>query len=214
MNSQPAPLEQPESEGGLPASDRRRIIAEEEFRKATARRLDREMESSAHRWGRVLNTPAMLWLLSTGVVGLGTWLYQRHQETRQREADEQRLIARTTDELLYRLAACDRIRANSSRDDGETLLSAMIGLRPLHEEFKNRNLADLYYQFCSLTGPCRLAPDSVARIAEDIRRSTWPVIVGQPIDRPLKDRTILPKLGASCSRLQPVRQAAPAPPGS
>jgi hypothetical protein len=210
MSSHPNASDQPGGESALPTSDRRRVIAEEEFRKATAKRLEREMESSEHRWGRVLNTPAMLWLLSTGVVGLGTWLYQRHTETRQREADEQRLTARTTDEVLYRLAACDRVRANSNRDDVETLLSAMIGLRPLHEEFKGRNLADLYYQFCSLTGPCRFAPDSLARIAEDIRRTTWPVIVGQPINRPLKDRAILPKLQESCSRLAPIRREVPA----
>lgn len=90
----------------------------------------------------------------------------------------------------------------------------MIGLRPLHDEFKGRNLADLYYQYCSLNGRCNFAPDSLSRIAEDIRRTTWPVIVGQPIDRPLKDRTILPKLEASCARLESVRKAAPAMLGS
>jgi hypothetical protein len=189
----------------LPSAERRRIIAEEEFRKATAKRLDREMESSSHRLGRVLNTPAMIWLLSTVVVGLATWLYQRHAEAQQRAVEQHRIAVRTTDELLYRLAACDRVRANSTRDDVESLLSSVIGLRPLHEEFKGRNLADVYYQYCSLRGPCNLGPDSLSGIAEDIRRTTWPVIVGQPIDRPLKDREILPKLEASCVRLGPVR---------
>ena len=203
------PSDQSATEGALPTAERRRIIAEEEFRKATAKRLDRELESRSQRLGRALNTPAMLWLLSTVVVGLGTWLYQRHTDARQHEAEQRQLTARTTDEVLYRLAACDRVRANSNRDDVETLLSAMIGLRPLHEEFKNRNLADLYYQFCSLSGPCRFAPDSLARVAEDIRRTTWPVIVGQPINQPLKDRAILPKLEASCSRLAPIRRGAP-----
>ncbi|HEY3013021.1 MAG TPA: hypothetical protein VGJ36_09760 [Gemmatimonadales bacterium] len=199
-----------ESEAILSSTDRRRIIAEEEFRKATAKRLDREMESPGRRLGRTLNTPAMLWLLSTVVVGLGTWLYQRHAEAQQRADEQHKIAVRTTDELLYRLAACDRVRPNSTRDDIESLLSSVIGLRPLHEEFKGRNLADVYYQFCSLDGHCRLAPDSLSAIAEDIRRTTWPVIVGQPIDRPLKDRTILPKLEAFCSRLSPIRGTAPA----
>jgi hypothetical protein len=184
------------------------VIAEEEFRKATAKRLDREMESSSHRLGRMLNTPAMIWLLSTVVVGLGSWLYQRHTEARQRAAEQHKIAVRTTDEVLYRLAACDRVRATSTRDDVESLLSSVIGLRPLHEEFKGRNLADVYYQYCSLHGNCKFAPDSLSGIAEDIRRTTWPVIVGQPIDRPLKDRTILPNLTASCARLAPVRSAA------
>ena len=165
------------------------------------------MESSSHRLGRVLNTPVMIWLLSTVVVGLASWLYQRHSEAQQRDAEQHKIAVRTTDELLYRLAACDRVRANSTRDDVETLLSSVIGLRPLHEEFKGRNLADVYYQYCSLDGRCDVAPDSLAGIAEDIRRTTWPVIVGQPIDRPLKDRSILPKLKASCAGLGPVRSA-------
>jgi hypothetical protein len=190
-----------------PSADRRRIIAEEEFRKATAKRLEGEMESSSHRLGRVLNTPVMIWLLSTVVVGLASWLYQRHSEAQQRSAEQHKISVRTTDELLYRLAGCDRVRANSTRDDVETLLSAVIGLRPLHEEFKGRNLADVYYQYCSLKGRCEMAPDSLAGIAEDIRRTTWPVIVGQPIDRPLKDRSILPNLEESCAHLGPVRSA-------
>jgi hypothetical protein len=196
-----------QSETILPSAERRRIIAEEEFRKATAKRLDREMESSTHRLGRVLNTPAMIWLLSTVVVGLATWLYQRHLDAQQRAAEQHTLAVRTTDELLYRLAACDRIGASSTRDDVESLLSSVIGLRPLHEEFKSRNLADVYYQFCSLTGPCQFDPDSLVPITEDIRQTTWPVIVGQPIHQPLRDRTVLPKLETSCTRVAPIRPA-------
>jgi len=203
-----------QNETNLPSADRQRVIAEEEFRKATAKRLDREMESARDRWLRALSTPVVIWLLSTVVVGLATWLYQRHTEAQKHEAEQRQLTARTAEELTYRLAACDRVRANSSRDDVETLLSAMIGLRPLHDEFKGRNLADVYYQFCSLEGHCTFAPDSLSIIAEDIRRTTWPVIVGQPINRPLKDRTILPKLEVSCARLKPVRKAAPAMLGS
>jgi hypothetical protein len=191
----------------LPSAERRRIVAEEEFRKATAKRLDREMESSSHRLGRVLNTPVMIWLLSTVVVGLATWLYQRHADAQKRAAEQHTIAVRTTDELLYRLAACDRVGANSTRDDIESLLNSVIALRPLHEEFKGRNLADVYYQFCSLTGPCEFDPDSLVGIAENIRQTTWPVIVGQPIHQPLKDRTILRKLEASCAQLVPIRGA-------
>jgi len=203
-----------EDEATLPSVERRRIIIEEEFRKATAKRLDRQMDSSSHRVGRMLNTPVMIWLLSTVVVGLASWLYQRHVTAQQVEAEQRKLTVRTTDELLYRLAACDRIRQTSTRNDVENLLSSILGLRPLHEEFKGRNLADVYYQFCSLNGHCTFGPDSLSIIGEDIRQTTWPVIVGQPIDRPLKDRAILPELETFCSRLEPGRKAVRAALGS
>lgn len=124
------------TQGPLPSAERRRIIAEEEFRKATAKRLDREMESSGHRLGRLLNTPAMLWLLSTGVVGLGTWLYQRHQETRQREADQRLLTARTTDEVLYRLGACDDGTHESLRSP-----AALVGDNPYAATLRFRHVS-------------------------------------------------------------------------
>jgi len=191
----------------FPSSDQRRIIAEEEFRKATAKRLEQEMEASKDRWGRRLNSPVGIWFLSSVIVGIASALYQQWTARREDEAQQRPIIVSTTNELLSRLGACNRIRLTSDRNDVENLLSSVIGLRPLNKEFKDRNLADVYYQFCALHGKCEFDPDSLVDVAEDIRRTTWPVIVGQPINQPLKDRSVLPKLEASCARLIPVRRA-------
>lgn len=188
--------------------ERRRIIAEEEFRKAVARRFAHAAESPRERWARLLNAPAFIWLLSTVVVGLATWGYQQRTEQRQREAERRQLEVRTTDEFLYRLSACDRVDSTSNRDDVENLLSSVIGLRPLYTEFANRNLGDVYYQFCGVTSNCRFPPDSFLSVVSEIRRTTWPEIVGQPIRRRLQDPSMLPRLSAWCGQLAPVRRAA------
>jgi hypothetical protein len=190
----------------LPSSDRSRIIAEEEFRKVTAKRLELEMETASGKWGRILNTPLMIWLLSTVVVSGATCAYQQRAERRRHETEQRELATRTRNELGFRLSACDQINSKSERNDVETILSSAIGMRPLYEEFKNRNLANVYYLYCSLGTKCQVTPSELATVAEDIRRTTWSEIVIKK-RQTLRDRSLLPKLERACSRLEPVRQA-------
>jgi cell division protein FtsL len=211
MTHQPAGSDQ--TGAAMPTPDRSRVIAEEEFRKATAKRLEREMETVSGKWGRILNSPLMIWLLSTVVVSLATWAYQQHAERRRHETEQRELITRTRNELQYRLSACDQINSKSQRNDVENILSSAIGMRPLYEEFRNRNLANVYYLFCSLGTKCQLTPSALAPVAEDIRRTTWSEIVIEK-RQTLQDRSMLPKLERACSRLEPVRRATGASPGS
>ena len=116
------------------------------------------------------------------------------------EAREQRatLRARSTNELLFRLSACDRIDSTSNRNDVENLLNAMVlAYRSLYQAEEH---------------PVRIATlrraDTVLAAAAEVRRATWSEIVGQPINHALKDRGMLPGLRERCSQLQPIRAEA------
>jgi hypothetical protein len=190
----------------LPSDDRRRVIAEEEFRKRVAQQIDRQLTPPGARLLRLLNAPVTIWALSTIVVGLATWAYQQYTEGR--EAREQRatLRSRSTNELLFRLSACDRIDSTSNRNDVENILNAMVlAYRSLYQDYKGRSLPDLYLEYCSLGGRCSVPTDTVLAAAAEVRRATWSEIVGQPINHPLRDRSMLPGLRERCSQLQPIR---------
>lgn len=193
----------------LPSDERRRIIAEEEFRKRVAQQIDQELTPAGARALRVLNTPVVIWALSTLVVGLATWAYQRYTETRRAEEQRSALQTQSTNELLFRLSACDRIDTASTRNDVENLLSAVVlGLRPLYKQYQGRNLPDLYLEYRELGGQSSVPPDTVLSVANAVRTATWSLIVGRPIDQPLSDRSVLPGLRERCGQLQPIREDA------
>jgi hypothetical protein len=183
--------------------DRQRIIAEEEFRKRVAQQLDREFTSRRQRALRTMNTPLVLWALTTGLVGAITWGYQELASRQRAKEERTALRERNSTELLYRFGACDWIDSSSTRDDVENLLSSVIGLRPLHPQYQGRNLPALYLEFCFLGGNCSLPVDSVQVAGAAIRRLTWPEIVGKPI-RPLQNRAMLPELRRRCDQLRPI----------
>jgi len=205
MGTRSEPEHEPEElESALPPAERRRIIAEEEFRRRIGVRIERDLSSKRERVLRVLNAPVTIWLLSSVVVGLATWSYQRWSERSQEKQERVALQARSTTELLSRLSACDWIDTSSTRDDVENLLSAVIGLRPLFSEYEKRNLPDVYLEFCSLTGQCPISRESLLTISAGIRRIIWPEIVGQR-PRPLSNRGILTTLQNRCRQLAPLR---------
>jgi hypothetical protein len=192
----------------LPTDERRRIIAEEEFRKRVAQKIDQELTPAGTRALRVLNTPVAIWALSTIVVGLATWGYQRYTENRSAERHRTELQVQSRNELLFRLSACDRIDTTSTRDDVENLLSAVIGLRPLYKQYQGRNLPDVYLEYRELGGQSAVPPDTVVSAANAVRRATWSLIVGRPIQQPLSDHSVLPGLHERCAQLQPIREDA------
>lgn len=150
--------DKPDNEAIPPSTERRRVIAEEEFRKATAMRLAWEMGSGSRgqRLVQFFNTSLGIWVLSTLIVGAISAGWQHYTGILQQKAQQRPVIVSTANELLWRLAACDRVRPTSGRDAVETLLNSIIGLRPLNQEFKGRNLADVYYHFAHSLDAVRL----------------------------------------------------------
>jgi len=197
----PDPLDQV-----LPAEDRRRIIAEEEYRKRVGGDIDHRLTPRGARILRVLNAPVTIWALSTVVVGLATRWYQHRTEERHAREERAAVRAHSTNELLFRMSACDRIDSASNRDDVENLLNAMVlAYRALYQEYRGRSVPELYLEFCSLGGRCTLSSDTVIAAVADIRRATWPEIVGQPVRHALRDRGMLPGLHERCAQLQPIK---------
>jgi hypothetical protein len=187
-------------------ADRRRIIAEEQFRKRVSQQIDRGLTSRGGRVLRALNAPVTIWALSTVVVGTATRWYQQHAEERRAQQERATLRTRSTNELLFRMTACDRIDSTSNRNDVENLLNAMVlAYRALYQEYQGRSVAELYLEYCSLGGRCSLPADTVIAAVGEIRRATWSEIVGKPVDHPLQDRGMLPGLRARCLTLQPIR---------
>lgn len=190
----------------VPSEDRRRIIAEEEFRKRVGDEIDRRLTPRGARLSRLLNAPVTIWALSTVVVGLATRWYQQRTEDRRAREERAAVRAHSTNELLFRMSACDRIDSASNRNDVENLLNAMVlAYRALYQEYQGRSVPELYLEFCSLGGRCSLSTDTVIAAVADVRRATWSEIVGQPIDHPLRDRSMLSGLHDRCAQLQPIR---------
>jgi hypothetical protein len=187
--------------------DRRRILAEEEFRRITAAKLDRELTPAFARWVRRLSAPFVLWLLSTVLVGLVSVAYTRWEDSRQRRAEERRLRGVTSAELYFRLSSCDGINATSDREDVETLLSSAIGARPLYNEYKDTRLDAVYLQYCLHGGGCATSPDTVLAATERIRLRLKPVIKNTPIGNSLTDRSFLQEMRRECDRLLPVKDS-------
>ena len=204
----PNPPDRPDGlEEDLPSEERRRIIAEEEFRKGIAEKVDRELTRPGARFLKFLNAPVVIWALSTIVVGFATWAYQRQREDQRRKEEQRALQVRTTNELLFRLSACNTVDSNSTRNDVENLLSAFVaGLRPLHNENRLRNVPDLYLEYCALGGQCSDASkDSVLSFTATVQKDAWQ-IVGRSPDLPLRDRSVLPRLHDGCKRLESLHE--------
>jgi hypothetical protein len=204
----PNPPDRPDGlEQDLPSAERRKIIAEEEFRKGIAEKVDRDLTRPGARFLRFLNAPVVIWALSTCVVGLATWAYQKQTEKQRREEEQRDRQVRTTNELLFRLSACNTIDSTSSRNDVENLLSAFVaGLRPLYNENRLRNVPDLYLEYCSLGGHCSDAStDSVLAFTSTVQKDAWQ-IVGRSPDLPLRDRSVLPELHSGCKRLESLTE--------
>jgi hypothetical protein len=156
----------------------------------------------------VLNAPVVIWALSTFVVGLATWAYQKQTDKQRRNEEQRDRQVHTTNELLFRLSACNSIDSiNSTRNDVENLLSAFVaGLRPLYNENRLRNVPDLYLEYCSLGGQCDdTSKDRVLAFTETVRKDAWQ-IVGRSPDLPLRDRSVLPELDSGCQRLESLHE--------
>ena len=186
--------------------DRQRVIAEEEFRRLTADRMDKKLTSRTQRFLRIVNTPAAIWFLSSVVVAGAAWAYKEFQAHHLSRVEQEETLGLNTAELYYRLSACDRVDSAPNREDIENLLSAVIGLRPLEKEYQGVPLAAVYVKSCLLEGPCSVSPDSVLEATSTLRRLLWPEIVGRPIDRPFTNRAIVGELKLQCSRLSPLRK--------
>jgi hypothetical protein len=191
----------------LPDEQRRRIIAEEEFRRAAAARFEREMAPRSARLARQVNAPIVLWLLSTVVVGLISLGYKEWQDDRQQRIQEQEVQGKTSAELYYRVSACDEVGPAANREEVETLLGSIIGLRPLYPDYQNTRLDALYLQYCIRGGRCPVVPDSILGSAERLRRSLKPVVNQTPIGQRLRDRSFLPQVRTECDRLAPVKHS-------
>jgi hypothetical protein len=190
----------------LPPEDRRRVIAEEEFRRHVARRVDRELTPRGERWLRQLSTPVVIWFLSSVVLAVVGWGYKKYETRQQSRVQQEEAGVFRTAELYYRLSACDELDSVPNRHNIEALLNAVIGLRPLKLEYKDVSLAAVYVQSCFWKGPCTLAPDSVLKAAERIRLLLWPEILERGVHAKFTNYAIVPELRRQCSKFQPIRR--------
>lgn len=190
-----------------PEDERRRIIAEEEYRKAVAAQVDRQFSPRYVRFARHLNEPIVLWVLSTVFVGLVSLAYKEWQDNRQHRTEEIEVGRKASAELYFRISGCDAIGPNSDREDVETLLSSVIGLRPLYSEYQGQRLDAVYLTACLLGRNCAVPPDSVLSSTERIRRVLKPIIARTPTGTPLPTRSFLPQVRRDCERLLPVRDS-------
>ena len=186
---------------------RRRIIQEEEFRRVTAERMEREHGSRLSRFARQLNSPIMLWLLSTVVVGLISLGYKNWQDEKLKRAQEEEHKSKTSAELYYRVSACDDIGPAADREEVESMYNGIIGLRPLYPDYQNTRLEARYLKFCHMGAACPVVPDSLLRYGERIRRVTKLVVFGVPVGKHLRDRSFLSQLRKDCDQLIPVKQS-------
>jgi hypothetical protein len=190
-----------------PEEERRRIIAEEEYRKTVAAQIDRQLSPPYVRFARRLNEPIVLWLLSTVVVGLVSLSYKEWQDNRLHRSEVSEVGRKASAELYFRVSGCDGIGPKSDREDVETLLSSIIGLRPLYREYDGLRLDAVYLTSCLLGRSCTVPPDSVLSATERIRRILKPIIAKTPSGTPLPTRAFLPQVRKDCDRLLPVRDS-------
>jgi hypothetical protein len=194
------------AEPPLPSEDRKRIIAEEEFRRQVASRVDRELAPRRERWLRLASTPVVIWFLSSVVLAAIGWGYKKYETQQQSRVQQEEARVFRTAELYYRLSACDGVDSTPNRDNIEALLNAVIGRRPLRAEYQDVSLAAVYLQSCFWKGPCTLPPDSVLEAAERIRLLIWPEILGRGVQWKFTNFGIVPELRRQCDRFQPIRR--------
>ena len=190
----------------LPPEDRRRVIAEEEFRRQVASRVERELTPRRERWLRQASSPVVIWFLSSVVLAVLGWGYKKYETRQQSRVQQEEARVFRTAELYYRLSACDGLDSVPNRHNIEALLNAVIGKRPLKLEYKDVSLAAVYLQSCFWKGPCTLPPDSVLNAAESIRLLLWPEILGRGIQWKFTNHAIVPELRRQCSKFQPIRR--------
>jgi hypothetical protein len=200
------PKDDPAGVPPLPPEDRRRVIAEEEFRRQVSSRLEHEQRSTRERWLRLASTPVVIWFLSSVVLALVGWGYKRYETQQESRVEQEQARVFRTAELYYRLSACDGLDSVPNRHNLEALLNAVTGLRPLRLEYKDVTLAAVYLQSCFWKGPCTLTPDSVLHAAERIRLLLWPEILGRGVQWTFTNHAIVPELRRQCSKLQPIRR--------
>jgi hypothetical protein len=172
-----------------------------------AAEVDRQFSPRYVRFARHLNEPIVLWLLSTVVVGVVSLAYKEWQDGRQHRTEELEVGRKASAELYFRVSSCDGIGPNSGREDIETLLSSVIGARPLYNEYQNLRLDAVYLTSCLLGRSCTIPPDTVLSYTERIRRVLKPIIAKTPPGTALPTRSFLPQIGQDCERLLPIRDS-------
>jgi hypothetical protein len=133
--------------------------------------------------------------------------YKEWQDSRQHRIEELEIGQKTSAELYFRISGCDGIGPKSGREDVETLLSSVIGLRPLYLDYQGVRLDAVYLRYCLLGKRCALSPDSVLSSTERIRRVIKPIIDNTPRGTQLRTRSFLPQVQQDCKQLLPLRDS-------
>jgi hypothetical protein len=204
-----SPGSAPEAKEGippLPPEDRRRVIAEEEFRRHVASRADRELTPRWERWLRRANSPVVIWFLSSVALAAVGWIYKKYETRQQSRVQQEEARVFRNAELYYRLSACDGLDSVPNRHHIEALLNAVVGRRPLRPEYQEVSLAAVYLQSCFWKGSCTVPADSVLEAAERIRLLLWSEILGRGVQWKFTNHAIVPELRRQCSKFQPIRR--------
>ena len=106
----------------------------------------------------VFNSPIVIWLLSTVIVGSISYLYTERQNEYAENQIKTENIRRLDDEITARLDECDRVTWRIDLANDSTLAKKIpervFGIpekgRVIYEEYSNRTLRSLMYELAGL----------------------------------------------------------------
>jgi hypothetical protein len=143
-----------------------RIRAEEIFRSEVKRGLDAQSEASktvTMKFWKALNTPFVLWTLSTILVGIGGWVFSTIQAERDSHRSNSESRKKIVTEIEYRLdqsileldAIAEKVKTGKRGFNEAAIFNALIerldsrGEQPVFPDFAQRSFPSLLIEFQS-----------------------------------------------------------------
>ena len=111
----------------LAPADQKRIRDEEVYRAAVRRQLESEGQTN-YRW-RLANSPLVIWLLSSVVLGLASFVYNQSTRQQSERASNEDKATAVFFEAHFRMKQMDTVLAQAKADPPSSTLQLFVGIK-------------------------------------------------------------------------------------
>lgn len=146
----------------LSPREKQRIRAEEAFRK----RLQSDKSVRVRGLWSTLKSPLIIWVLSTIVIGVLSWLYTQEQKHHENEVQINKLdieIAGRFGTTIWRIES--NLTSDTKFDAAKLLLQSPTADNAIQPEYSSRNLKSLLYELNGRV-PASERPDTMKALTE------------------------------------------------